>query len=116
MKERSTSPRHALHGGFRVSGPPFPRIARTGSTTPAPASDDDRERIRRAARLEFVLAVARQGYPRAIESMCDIAEENQRLRELVRCLVDNDPNEIVAGRLRILDVWRQAGRDILRRR
>lgn len=43
-----------------------------------------------------------------------LAAENARLRELVCCLVENDPNECVAdGGHTVLDVWRRDARAAL---
>lgn len=45
---------------------------------------------------------------------CDeAATEIERLRELVRCLVENDPNDYAADTVTVLDVWRKDARKAL---
>jgi hypothetical protein len=40
--------------------------------------------------------------------------ENARLRELVRILLDNDPDDLIAdGGLTVLDGWRDSARKLL---
>jgi hypothetical protein len=41
------------------------------------------------------------------------ADEVERLRELVRCLVENDPNDYAADAVTVLDVWRKDARKAL---
>jgi hypothetical protein len=41
------------------------------------------------------------------------AEQLDRLRGLVRCLLENDPNEILTGNVRIIDMWRNEAREVL---
>lgn len=44
----------------------------------------------------------------------DAADEIDRLRDLVLCLVENDPNELAAdGGITVLDVWRNDARQAL---
>ena len=61
----------------------------------------------------FLTEMSRLGYARLHDSMSAIITENRRLRDLVHCLADNDPTDIVGGRMRLLDVWRQVARELL---
>ena len=38
--------------------------------------------------------------------LIEAADEIERLRGLVRCLVENDPNDYAADAVTVLDVWR----------
>ena len=44
----------------------------------------------------------------------EAVQEIHRLRALVRCLVENDPNDYAADAVTVLDVWRKDARDALR--
>lgn len=49
-------------------------------------------------------------------STCDHHEavrEVERLRDLVDCLIENDPNDGAADAVTVLDVWRKDARDLL---
>ena len=39
--------------------------------------------------------------------------ENDRLRSLVRCLLDNDPNDDAADGVTVLEVWRREARQLI---
>lgn len=39
--------------------------------------------------------------------VADLMAENGRLRELIACLLDNDPNDMAADAVTVLDVWRK---------
>lgn len=51
--------------------------------------------------------------PQCCQRCCDSATiaaleaENARLRELVQCLLDNDPEDMAADAITVLQVWRK---------
>lgn len=55
--------------------------------------------------------IAFDGEPSGLER--EAADEIIRLRDLVRCLVENDPNDYAADAVTVLDVWRRDARKAL---
>lgn len=51
-------------------------------------------------------AVATCGYHEAVR-------EVERLREMVNCLIENDPNDYAADAVTVLEVWRNDARDLI---
>lgn len=53
-------------------------------------------------------------FKRAMESISELEAENKTLRELVRDLIENDPNDPISdsGHV-VLDLWRHHARAIL---
>ena len=45
--------------------------------------------------------------------VADAADEIERLRTLIRVLVENDPNDYAADAVTVLDVWRKDAREVL---
>lgn len=43
----------------------------------------------------------------------EAVQEIERARELIRCLVENDPNDDAADAVTVFDVWRQQARDFI---
>jgi hypothetical protein len=72
----------------------------------------------RVAGLELLPGFARGSTNRSEVSvrrrrMGGAFEQHERLRGLVRCLLENDPNELLIGNVRIIDMWRNEAREIL---
>lgn len=51
----------------------------------------------------------------SIEPVLRAADEIERMRELVACLLDNDPNDMAADAVTVLDVWRKDAARVLGR-
>lgn len=51
-------------------------------------------------------AVATCGHHEAVQ-------EVERLREMVNCLIENDPNDYAADAVTVLEVWRNDARDLI---
>lgn len=43
----------------------------------------------------------------------EAVQEVERLRDLVNCLIENDPNDYTADAVTVLDVWRKDARDLI---
>ena len=43
----------------------------------------------------------------------EAVQEIERLRDLVNCLIENDPNDYAADAATVLDVWRKDARDLI---
>lgn len=43
----------------------------------------------------------------------EAADEIERLRALVECLLENDPNDMAADAVTVLEVWRREARKVL---
>ena len=51
-------------------------------------------------------AVSTCGYHEAVQ-------EIDRARDLINCLIENDPNDYAADAVTVLDVWRKDARDFI---
>lgn len=51
-------------------------------------------------------AMATCGYHEAVQ-------EIDRARDLINCMIDNDPNDYAADAVTVLDVWRKDARDFI---
>ncbi len=43
----------------------------------------------------------------------EAVQEIERARELINCLIENDPNDFAADAVTVLDVWRKDARDFI---